>query len=425
MSTSRSGVRQSAHRTPARSLPSRPHSFVKRVGALLLALSVFSVPAAPLAFAVGESTPSTTTSSAQPTNENSTVVAEPSEIEAPTCVVPGPEYFFFAGFRWVKWWIEHPDEVPCLDDRSEPEPGDATQPEPEPSGEAEPSPTDEPTPTPEPTADPSEEPAPTPGLEPTDEATPEPEPSGEPTPEPTQESLPHPEPSTEAPTITEPQIEPKSAPSEKPELEREAAPKPQPQSEPKDEAKKAKPTVHAEPPAEAPAPEKRLETADPEANPTREAQPKPESLPSRATDPSPETERPERNTPAQRDAQPEPESEPLPPAPAPEPEPSPSPGGDPTEIPALTMPGGGEPESAPPGVRLNPTAAPTDGSTPRANDILGDEDEKVDTILSVWTNPDGSALGSLKTILAGTVAVGVTVAGGLGALTLRARAKKP
>ena len=102
-----------------------------------------------------------------------------------------------------------------------------------------------------------------------------------------------------------------------------------------------------------------------------------------------------------------------------------SPENDITDIPALTVPEE-EPQTAPPGVRLNPTEAPTDGSTPPANEIRGEEDEeKVDTILSVWTNPDGSALGTLKTILATTVAVGVGVAGGLGALTLRARAKRP
>ncbi|KDS94502.1 hypothetical protein DHOM_00050 [Dermabacter hominis 1368] len=102
---------------------------------------------------------------------------------------------------------------------------------------------------------------------------------------------------------------------------------------------------------------------------------------------------------------------------------APAPTSQQTEIPALTVPTTEESQTAPPGVRLNPTQAPTDGSTPPADDVLGADEEKVDTILSVWTNPDGSALGTLKTILAGTVAVGVGVAGGLGALTLRARAK--
>ena len=104
---------------------------------------------------------------------------------------------------------------------------------------------------------------------------------------------------------------------------------------------------------------------------------------------------------------------------------APAPASQQTEIPALTVPTTEESQTAPPGVRLNPTQAPTDGSTPPADDVLGADEEKVDTILSVWTNPDGSALGTLKTILASTVAVGVGVAGGLGALTLRARAKRP
>lgn len=44
-------------------------------------------------------------------------------------------------------------------------------------------------------------------------------------------------------------------------------------------------------------------------------------------------------------------------------------------------------------------------------------------ILSLWSNPNGSALGTLKTILATTVTIGVGVAGVLGVLTARAKAK--
>ncbi|MDU4923248.1 hypothetical protein [Dermabacter sp.] len=323
MSISRTGARRTAHHAPARSFQSRHRRRAARVGAIALALSLSGIPAAPLAFAAGDSTqPSAPSASDSPTSG-----AEPAEPDAPKCVVPGEEYFFFAGFRWVKWWIEHPGEDPCF----------LWPPAPEPEPEPSPDPTEEPAPEPAPTPEPSAEPAPQPS----------------PKPEPESEQLP-----TDAPAVA-------SSPHERPEsLAPDLAPEHTTESE-----INAGSAPAAEPPLDSPAP---LLVPEQETS-------------GLALAPAPTSQQ--------------------------------------TEIPALTVPTTEESQTAPPGVRLNPTQAPTDGSTPPADDVLGADEEKVDTILSVWTNPDGSALGTLKTILASTVAVGVGVAGGLGALTLRARAK--
>lgn len=347
MSISRTGARRTAHHAPARSFQSRHRRRAARVGAIALALSLSGIPAAPLAFAAGDSTqPSAPSASDSPTSG-----AELAKPDAPKCVVPGEEYFFFAGFRWVKWWIEHPGEDPCFLWHPAPEP------EPEPS----PDPTEQPTPEPAPTPEPSAEPAPQPNLEPA------PAPSEAPAPAPASEPSPQP------------------------------SPKPEPESE----------QLPTDAPAVASSPHERPESLAPDLAPEHTT----ESEINAGSAPAAE---PPLDSPAPL-LVPEQETSGLALAPAPT--------SQQTEIPALTVPTTEESQTAPPGVRLNPTQAPTDGSTPPADDVLGADEEKVDTILSVWTNPDGSALGTLKTILAGTVAVGVGVAGGLGALTLRARAK--
>ena len=365
MSISRTGARRTAHHAPARSLPSRHRRLAARAGAIALALSLSGIPAAPLAFAAGDSTQP----SAPSTSDSPTSGAEPAQPDAPKCVVPGEEYFFFAGFRWVKWWIEHPDEEPCFIWAPAPEP------EPEPS----PDPTEQPAPEPEPTTDPTDAPLP----EPEPEASPEP--SAEPTPQPNLEPAPAP---SEAPSPA-PASEPSPQPSPKPEPEPEQLP--------------------TDAPAVASSPHERPESLAPDLAPEHTT----ESEINAGSAPAAE---PPLDSPAPL-LVPEQENSGLALAPAP--------ASQQTEIPALTVPTTEESQTAPPGVRLNPTQAPTDGSTPPADDVLGADEEKVDTILSVWTNPDGSALGTLKTILASTVAVGVGVAGGLGALTLRARAKRP
>lgn len=355
MSISRTGARRTAHHAPARSFQSRHRRRAARVGAIALALSLSGIPAAPLAFAAGDSTqPSAPSASDSPTSG-----AEPAEPDAPKCVVPGEEYFFFAGFRWVKWWIEHPGEDPCF----------LWPPAPEPEPEPSPDPTEQPTPEPAPTADPTDTPTP--------EPTPKPEPSPDPTEQPTPEPAPTPEPSAE----------PAPQPSPKPEPESEQLP--------------------TDAPAVASSPHERPESLAPDLAPEHTT----ESEINAGSAPAAE---PPLDSPAPL-LVPEQETSGLALAPAP--------ASQQTEIPDLTVPTTEESQTAPPGVRLNPTQAPTDGSTPPADDVLGADEEKVDTILSVWTNPDGSALGTLKTILASTVAVGVGVAGGLGALTLRARAK--
>lgn len=399
MSVSRIGARRTAHDAPARSLQFRHRRRAARVGAIALALSLSGIPAAPLAFAAGDSTqPSAPSASDSPTSG-----AEPAEPDAPKCVVPGEEYFFFAGFRWVKWWIEHPGEDPCF----------LWPPAPEPEPEPSPDPTEEPAPEPAPTADPTEQPAPEPAptTDPTDAPLPEPEP--EPSPDPTEQPVPEPAPTTD-PTDT-----PTPEPTPKPE------PSPDPTEQPTPE-----PAPTPEPSAE-PAPQ-------PSPKPEPESEQLPTDAPAVASSPHERPESlapdlaPEHTTESEINAGSAPAAEPPLDSPAPllvpEQETSglalaPAPTSQQTEIPALTVPTTEESQTAPPGVRLNPTQAPTDGSTPPADDVLGADEEKVDTILSVWTNPDGSALGTLKTILASTVAVGVGVAGGLGALTLRARAK--
>ena len=401
MSISRTGARRTAHHAPARSLQSRHRRLAARVGAIALALSLSGIPAAPLAFAAGDSTqPSAPSASDSPTSG-----AEPAQPDAPKCVVPGEEYFFFAGFRWVKWRIEHPGEDPCFDEAPAPEP------EPEPS----PDPTEQPTPGPAPTTDPTDAPS----LEP----KPEPEPSPDPTEQPTPEPEPIPEP--------KPTVDPTDAPLPEPELE----PSPEPSAEPAPAPSEAPAPAPASEPSPQPSPK-------PEPEPEPKPEPEPEQLPTdapavasspheRPESPAPDLA-PEHTTESEINAGSAPAAEPPLDSPAPllvpEQETSglalaPAPTSQQTEIPALTVPTTEESQTAPPGVRLNPTQAPTDGSTPPADDVLGADEEKVDTILSVWTNPDGSALGTLKTILASTVAVGVGVAGGLGALTLRARAK--
>lgn len=397
MSISRTGARRTAHPAPARSLQSRHRRRAARVGAIALALSLSGIPAAPLAFAAGDSTqPSAPSASDSPTSG-----AEPAEPDAPKCVVPGEEYFFFAGFRWVKWWIEHPGEDPCFLWHPAPEP------EPEPS----PDPTEEPAPEPAPTTDPTEQPAPEPEptpepkptVDPTDAPLPEPkpEPSPDPTEQPTPEPAPTPEPSAEP--APQPNLEPAPAPSEAPAPAPASEPSPQPSPKPEPEPEQ----LPTDAPAVASSPHERPESLAPDLAPEHTT----ESEINAGSAPAAE---PPLDSPAPL-LVPEQETSGLALAPAPT--------SQQTEIPALTVPTTEESQTAPPGVRLNPTQAPTDGSTPPADDVLGADEEKVDTILSVWTNPDGSALGTLKTILAGTVAVGVGVAGGLGALTLRARAK--
>ena len=403
MSVSRIGARRTAHDAPARSLRFRHRRLAARAGAIALALSLSGIPAAPLAFAAGDSTqPSAPSASDSPTSG-----AEPAQPDAPKCVVPGEEYFFFAGFRWVKWWIEHPGEDPCFIWAPAPEP------EPEPS----PDPTEQPAPEPEPTTEPTEQPAPEP------EPIPEPEPTVDPTDAPSPEPEPSPAPTEQPAPEPTPTSEPSAEPAPQPNLE----PAPQPNLEP------------APTPSESSAPA-------PATDPTPEPSPKPEpeqlptDAPAVASSPHERPESrapdlaPEHTTESEINAGSAPAAEPPLDSPAPllvpEQETSglalaPAPTSQQTEIPALTVPTTEESQTAPPGVRLNPTQAPTDGSTPPADDVLGADEEKVDTILSVWTNPDGSALGTLKTILASTVAVGVGVAGGLGALTLRARAKRP
>ena len=405
MSVSRIGARRTAHHAPARSLPSRHRRLAARTGAIVLALSLSGIPAAPLAFAAGDSTqPSAPSASDSPTSG-----AEPAQPDAPKCVVPGEEYFYILGFRWVKWWIEHPGEDPCFIW--------APEPEPEPS----PDPTEQPAPEPEPTTEPTEQPAPEPEpipepeptVDPTDAPSPEPKPEPEPSPDPTDAPSPEPEPEASpepsAEPAPQPNLEPAPAPSEAPAPAPASEPSPQPSPKPEPEPQ----PEPAHPPPDAP----------PAASPPHE---RPESL---APDLAPE-----HTTESEINAGSAPAAEPPLDSPAPllvpEQENSglalaPAPTSQQTEIPALTVPTTEESQTAPPGVRLNPTQAPTDGSTPPADDVLGADEEKVDTILSVWTNPDGSALGTLKTILASTVAVGVGVAGGLGALTLRARAKRP
>lgn len=399
MSISRTGGRRTAHHAPARSLQSRHRRLAARAGAIALALSLSGIPAAPLAFAAGDSTqPSAPSASDSPTSG-----AGPAQPDAPKCVVPGEEYFFFAGFRWVKWWIEHPGEDPCFDEAPAPEP------EPEPS----PDPTEQPTPGPAPTTDPTDAPS----LEPKPEPEPSPDPTEQPTPEP--ELIPEPKPTvdpTDAP-LPEPELEPSPEPSAQPAPE----PAPAPASEPS--------------PQPSPKPE-----PEPEPKPEPEPEQLPTDAPAVASSPHERPESlapdlaPEHTTESEVNAGSAPAAEPPLDSPAPllvpEQETSglalaPAPTSQQTEIPNLTVPTTEESQTAPPGVRLNPTQAPTDGSTPPADDVLGADEEKVDTILSVWTNPDGSALGTLKTILASTVAVGVGVAGGLGALTLRAGAKRP
>ena len=383
MSISRTGARRTAHHAPARSLPSQHRRLAARAGAIALALSLSGIPAAPLAFAAGDSTQP----SAPSTSDSPTSGAEPAQPDAPKCVVPGEEYFFFAGFRWVKWWIEHPDEEPCFIWAPAPEP------EPEPS----PDPTEQPAPEPEPTTDPTDAPLP----EPEPEASPEP--SAEPTPQPNLEPAPAP---SEAPSPA-PASEPSPQPSPKPEPEPEPKPEPEPETEPEPEPEPEQLPTDA--PAVASSPHERPESLAPDLAPEHTT----ESEINAGSAPAAE---PPLDSPAPL-LVPEQENSGLALAPAPT--------SQQTEIPALTVPTTEESQTAPPGVRLNPTQAPTDGSTPPADDVLGADEEKVDTILSVWTNPDGSALGTLKTILASTVAVGVGVAGGLGALTLRARAKRP
>ncbi|MDK8804257.1 MULTISPECIES: hypothetical protein [Dermabacter] len=397
MSISRTGARRTAHHAPARSFQSRHRRRAARVGAIALALSLSGIPAAPLAFAAGDSTqPSAPSASDSPTSG-----AELAKPDAPKCVVPGEEYFFFAGFRWVKWWIEHPGEDPCFLWHPAPEP------EPEPS----PDPTEEPAPEPAPTTDPTEQPAPepepTPEPKPTVDPTdaplpePEPEPSPDPTEQPTPEPAPTPEPSAEP--APQPNLEPAPAPSEAPAPAPASEPSPQPSPKPEPESEQ----LPTDAPAVASSPHERPESLAPDLAPEHTT----ESEINAGSAPAAE---PPLDSPAPL-LVPEQETSGLALAPAPT--------SQQTEIPALTVPTTEESQTAPPGVRLNPTQAPTDGSTPPADDVLGADEEKVDTILSVWTNPDGSALGTLKTILAGTVAVGVGVAGGLGALTLRARAK--
>ena len=403
MSVSRIGARRTAHDAPARSLQFRHRRLAARAGAIALALSLSGIPAAPLAFAAGDSTqPSAPSASDSPTSG-----AEPAEPDAPKCVVPGEEYFFFAGFRWVKWWIEHPGEDPCFLWAPAPEP------EPEPS----PDPTEQPAPEPEPT------PEPKPTVDPTDAPLPEPEP--EPSPDPTEQPVPEPAPTTDPTDAPLPEPEPEASPEPSAEPAPEPTPAPEPSAEPAPE-----PAPTPEPSAE-PAPQ-------PSPKPEPESEQLPTDAPAVASSPHERPESlapdlaPEHTTESEINAGSAPAAEPPLDSPAPllvpEQETSglalaPAPTSQQTEIPALTVPTTEESQTAPPGVRLNPTQAPTDGSTPPADDVLGADEEKVDTILSVWTNPDGSALGTLKTILASTVAVGVGVAGGLGALTLRARAK--
>ncbi|MDU4692062.1 MAG: hypothetical protein E6Y12_00005, partial [Dermabacter sp.] len=180
MSISRTGARRTAHHAPARSLPSRHRRLAARAGAIALALSLSGIPAAPLAFAAGDSTQP----SAPSTSDSPTSGAEPAQPDAPKCVVPGEEYFFFAGFRWVKWWIEHPDEEPCFIWAPAPEP------EPEPS----PDPTEQPAPEPAPTTDPTDAPLPEPEPEPSPDPTEQPAPEPAPTTDPTDAPLPEPEP---------------------------------------------------------------------------------------------------------------------------------------------------------------------------------------------------------------------------------------
>lgn len=403
MSISRTGARRTAHHAPARSLPSRHRRLAARAGAIALALSLSGIPAAPLAFAAGDSTqPSAPSASDSPTSG-----AEPAQPDAPKCVVPGEEYFFFAGFRWVKWWIEHPGEDPCFIWAPAPEP------EPEPS----PDPTEQPAPEPEPTTEPTEQPAPEP------EPIPEPEPTVDPTDAPSPEPEPSPAPTEQPAPEPTPTMDPTDAPTPEP------TPKPEPSPDPTEQ-----PT-----PEPAPTPEPSAEPApQPSPKPEPESEQLPTDAPAVASSPHERPESlapdlaPEHTTESEINAGSAPAAEPPLDSPAPllvpEQETSglalaPAPTSQQTEIPALTVPTTEESQTAPPGVRLNPTQAPTDGSTPPADDVLGADEEKVDTILSVWTNPDGSALGTLKTILASTVAVGVGVAGGLGALTLRARAK--
>ena len=429
MSISRTGARRTAHHAPARSFQSRHRRRAARVGAIALALSLSGIPAAPLAFAAGDSTqPSAPSASDSPTSG-----AEPAEPDAPKCVVPGEEYFFFAGFRWVKWWIEHPGEDPCF----------LWPPAPEPEPEPSPDPTEEPAPEPAPTADPTEQPAPEPEptpepkptVDPTDAPLPEPEP--EPSPDPTEQPTPEPAPTADPTDTPTPEPTPKPEPSPDPTEQPtpEPAPTPEPSAEPAPQ-----PNLEPAPaPSEAPAPAPASEPSpQPSPKPEPESEQLPTDAPAVASSPHERPESlapdlaPEHTTESEINAGSAPAAEPPLDSPAPllvpEQETSglalaPAPTSQQTEIPALTVPTTEESQTAPPGVRLNPTQAPTDGSTPPADDVLGADEEKVDTILSVWTNPDGSALGTLKTILAGTVAVGVGVAGGLGALTLRARAK--
>ena len=395
MSISRTGARRTAHHAPARSLPSQHRRLAARAGAIALALSLSGIPAAPLAFAAGDSTQP----SAPSTSDSPTSGAEPAQPDAPKCVVPGEEYFFFAGFRWVKWWIEHPDEEPCFIWAPAPEP------EPEPS----PDPTEQPAPEPEPTTDPTDAPLPEPEPEPSPDPTEQPAPEPEPTTDPTDAPLPEPEPEASpepsAEPTPQPNLEPAPAPSEAPSPAPASEPSPQPSPKPEPEPEQ----LPTDAPAVASSPHERPESLAPDLAPEHTT----ESEINAGSAPAAE---PPLDSPAPL-LVPEQENSGLALAPAP--------ASQQTEIPALTVPTTEESQTAPPGVRLNPTQAPTDGSTPPADDVLGADEEKVDTILSVWTNPDGSALGTLKTILASTVAVGVGVAGGLGALTLRARAKRP
>ena len=395
MSISRTGARRTAHHAPARSLPSQHRRLAARAGAIALALSLSGIPAAPLAFAAGDSTQP----SAPSTSDSPTSGAEPAQPDAPKCVVPGEEYFFFAGFRWVKWWIEHPDEEPCFIWAPAPEP------EPEPS----PDPTEQPAPEPEPTTDPTDAPLPEPEPEPSPDPTEQPAPEPAPTTDPTDAPLPEPEPEASpepsAEPTPQPNLEPAPAPSEAPSPAPASEPSPQPSPKPEPEPEQ----LPTDAPAVASSPHERPESLAPDLAPEHTT----ESEINAGSAPAAE---PPLDSPAPL-LVPEQENSGLALAPAP--------ASQQTEIPALTVPTTEESQTAPPGVRLNPTQAPTDGSTPPADDVLGADEEKVDTILSVWTNPDGSALGTLKTILASTVAVGVGVAGGLGALTLRARAKRP